>query len=782
MAPVAVSQGSKGIVAFGGQASSSSKHECLTTSKKTSLLNASMKSMGLAVMGSAAGIAGGYVLQLIGGGGSGFGGWNGGGPGGGGSGGSGDFWHGCLENFMAFASSDDPESNFDSHGLKVGSKTNISKLNPTKRYKISGVDLMDSRTEKLVGPDDPFHELITLKPGGIFTRAQFQTELENLSGCGMFESVYLDAIPHQDGTLRMQVSFAESEWQPSEGIRCVNVGLIPQTKPPDVDFTKMTDKEREAFIKSQEEEYKQRLRMTKPVILPRKVEKDISAWLRQERRVTARILQKIRDRVQKWYHENGFACAQVVNFGNLNTKEIVCEIVEGDITKLVVQYQDKLGLPCEGNTDMQIVERELPEQLQPGFIFNIEAGKSALRSVNSLGLFSNIEVNPRPDEENDGGIIVEIKLKELEQQTAEVSTEWSIAPGGSGWPTLASVQPGGSVNFEHRNIQGLNRSLFGSVTSNNLLNPQDDLGFKMEYVHPYLDGVSNPRNRILKASCFNSRKLSPVFTGGPGLEEVPTVWVDRAGVKANITENFTRQSKFTYGLVLEEVTTRDETSAICTNGGRALPSGALSMDGPPTTLSDTGIDRIGFFQANITRDSTSFINGTPVGARYIFQVDQGLGVGSKYPVFNRHQITATHFLQLKKVDEESKAPPAVLVLHGRYGGCVGDLAAYDAFTLGGPYSVRGYNMGELGACRNFLELATEIRVPILNTHTYGFLEYGTDLGSSKDVRGNPTEFFRRAGNGMSYGLGVKLGLVRAEYIQDCNTGSGALFVRFGERF
>lgn len=782
MAPLMAA--SQGIVALGGQASINSKHNSLAVSKKTSVLHAAMKSMGLVAVGSASGVAGGYALQSMGGGGSGFGGWNGGfgGSGGGGNGGSGDFWHGFAENFMAFASSDDPESNFDSHGMKVGSKANISKLNPTKRYKISGVDLMDSRTEKLVGPDDPFHELITLKPGGIFNRAQFQTELENLSGCGMFESVYLDAIPHQDGTLRMQVSFAESEWQPSEGIRCVNVGLIPQTKPPDVDFTKMTDKEREAFIKSQEEEYKQRLRMTKPVILPRKVEKDISAWLRQERRVTARILQKIRDRVQKWYHDNGFACAQVVNFGNLNTKEIVCEIVEGDITQLVVQYQDKMGLSCEGNTDMRIVERELPEQLQAGYIFNIEAGKAALRSVNSLGLFSNIEVNPRPDEENDGGIIVEIKLKELEQKTAEVSTEWSIAPGGSGWPTLASVQPGGSVNFEHRNLHGLNCSVFGSVTSNNLLNPQDDLGFKMEYVRPYLDGVSNPRNRVFKASCFNSRKLSPVFTGGPGLDEVPTVWVDRAGVKANITENFTRQSKFTYGLVLEEVTTRDETSAICTNGGRALPSGALSMDGPPTTLSDTGIDRIGFFQANITRDSTSFMNGTPVGARFIFQVDQGLGVGSKFPIFNRHQLTATSFFQLKKEEDKKNAPPPVLVLHGRYGGCVGDLAAYDAFTLGGPYSVRGYNMGELGACRNFLELATELRIPIFNTHTFAFLEYGTDLGSSKDVRGNPTEFFRRAGNGISYGLGVKLGLIRAEYTQDCNTGSGALFVRFGERF
>lgn len=37
-------------------------------------------------------------------------------------------------------------------------------------------------------------------------------------------------------------------------------------------------------------------------------------------------------------------------------------------------------------------------------------------------------------------------------------------------------------------------------------------------------------------SCFNSRKLSPVFTGGPGVDEVPPIWVDRAGVKANITE------------------------------------------------------------------------------------------------------------------------------------------------------------------------------------------------------------------------------------------------------
>ncbi len=67
---------------------------------------------------------------------------------------------------------------------------------------------------------------------------------------------------------------------------------------------------------------------------------------------------------------------------------------------------------------------------------------------------------------------------------------------------------------------------------------------------------------------------------------------------------------------------------------------------------------------------------------------------------------------------------------------------------------------------SILQLAAEIQVPIRKTHAYGFVEYGTDLGSSKDVQGDPTEFFQQAGHGASYGIGVKLGTVRAEYARD----------------
>ncbi|KAF7120436.1 hypothetical protein RHSIM_Rhsim13G0077600 [Rhododendron simsii] len=712
------------------------------------------------------------------------GGGGGGAGGGGGSGGGGNFWS-RLFSSPAIAKDDenDEESeDWDPHGLQANATIRLGKLDAFKRYRVSDLSFYDRSQRAVVGAEDSFFEMVSLRPGGVYTKSQLQKELEALSTCGMFEKVDLEAKTNPDGTIGITISFSESKWQSANSFKCINVGLMPQSKPIEMS-PNMTEREQMEYTRSLEREYNRRVDASRPCLLPRGVKEEVLRMLGEQNSVSARLLQRIRDHVQKWYHDQGYACAQVVNFGNLNTKEVVCEVVEGDITQMVIQFQDKLGNLVEGNTRLEVVERELPKQLQEGNVFNIEAGKQALRNINSLALFSNIEVNPRPDENNEGGIIVEIKLKELEQKSAEVSTEWSIVPGRGGRPTLASIQPGGTVSFEHRNLNGLNRSILGSVTTSNFLNPQDDLSFKLEYVHPYLDGVTDPRNRTFRTSCFNSRKLSPVFTGGPGVDEVPPIWVDRAGVKATITENFTRQSKFTYGLVMEEITTRDESSHIAPAGQRVLPSGGISADGPPTTLSGTGIDRMAFAQANITRDNTRFVNGAIIGERNVFQLDQGLGIGSKFPFFNRHQLTLTRFIPLKQVEEAAgKPPPPVLVLHGHYGGCVGDLPSYDAFTLGGPYSVRGYNMGEIGAARNILELAAELRIPVRNTHVYAFAEHGNDLGSSKDVKGNPTAVYRRMGHGSSYGAGVKLGLVRAEYAVDHNNGTGAIFFRFGERF
>jgi hypothetical protein len=59
-----------------------------------------------------------------------------------------------------------------------------------------------------------------------------------------------------------------------------------------------------------------------------------------------------------------------------------------------------------------------------------------------------------------------------------------------------------------------------SVTESIDVHWQDDLGFKLEYVRPYLWGDHDPKRTSLNVSAFNARKLSPVFTGGPFSDEV----------------------------------------------------------------------------------------------------------------------------------------------------------------------------------------------------------------------------------------------------------------------
>ena len=71
-------------------------------------------------------------------------------------------------------------------------------------------------------------------------------------------------------------------------------------------------------------------------------------------------------------------------------------------------------------------------------------------------------------------------------------------------------------------------------------------------------------------------------------------------------------------------------------------------------------------------------------------MEQGLGLGSGMPFFNRSTGSVTRFIKLRDVPEASRSPPLTLVLHARAGTALGDMASYDYFTLGGPFSVRSY--------------------------------------------------------------------------------------------
>ena len=78
------------------------------------------------------------------------------------------------------------------------------------------------------------------------------------------------------------------------------------------------------------------------------------------------------------------------------------------------------------------------------------------------------------------------------------------------------------------------------------------------------------------------------------------------------------------------------------------------------------------------------------------------------PFFNRCTGSATRFIKLRDVPETSRSPAPTLVLHAHAGHALGDMASYDYFTLGGPFSVR-YSTAFLHGALNLSPLLVELK-------------------------------------------------------------------------
>ncbi|XP_038988489.1 protein TOC75-3, chloroplastic-like [Phoenix dactylifera] len=201
---------------------------------------------------------------------SGGGGWGWGGFRGGDGGG---FWSQIFSPLTAITREEEPAAGggpeWDSHGLPANIVVQLSKLSGFKRYKISEILFFDRRRATTVaGTEDSFFEMVSLRPGGVYTKAQLQKELETLASCGMFEKVDLESKTKPDGTLALTVSFIESTWQSADAFRCINVGLMPQTKKMEMD-PDMTDREKLEYFQSQERDYRRsRTVQAVPAALP----------------------------------------------------------------------------------------------------------------------------------------------------------------------------------------------------------------------------------------------------------------------------------------------------------------------------------------------------------------------------------------------------------------------------------------------------------------------------------------------------------------------------------
>ncbi|MBC7823516.1 MAG: BamA/TamA family outer membrane protein, partial [Candidatus Parcubacteria bacterium] len=220
----------------------------------------------------------------------------------------------------------------------------------------------------------------------------------------------------------------------------------------------------------------------------------------------------------------------------------------------------------------------------------------------------------------------------------------------------------------------------------------------------------------------------------------------------------------------------------------------LSFD--PSGKDDLITARLGF-----VRDRRNNFLTPTSGSVLSFSTEQSVPLGSGSILFNRLRANYSFYIPVRltrltpgcrnrplKIGEKPPTGgcPQALAFNLQGGTVLGDLPPYEAFPLGGTNSVRGYDEGYVVSGRSYLQATAEYRFPVFSVISGAlFIDGATDLGTGKNVPGNPAGVRGKPGSGFGYGIGVRvqspLGPIRIDFGINDQGGNNIRF-GFGERF
>ncbi|MGK7888305.1 MAG: BamA/TamA family outer membrane protein, partial [Leptolyngbyaceae cyanobacterium] len=206
--------------------------------------------------------------------------------------------------------------------------------------------------------------------------------------------------------------------------------------------------------------------------------------------------------------------------------------------------------------------------------------------------------------------------------------------------------------------------------------------------------------------------------------------------------------------------------------------------GNQLSFTDDGKDDLYLFQLAAVRDRRNNPLQPTGGSLLRFGTEQSVPLGSGSILLNRLRASYSRYFPVDLTSFDDGAE--TLAFNLQAGTVLGDLPPYEAFSLGGTDSVRGYDAGELGSGRSFLQATAEYRFPVFSIVGGAlFVDFGTDLGTAAEVPGAPADVRDKPGTGFGYGLGVRvqspLGQIRVDYGLN-DDGDGRIHFGIGERF
>ncbi|MBF2001743.1 MAG: BamA/TamA family outer membrane protein [Synechococcales cyanobacterium M58_A2018_015] len=585
---------------------------------------------------------------------------------------------------------------------------------------------------------DEVYRVIRTRPGRTTTRSQLQEDINAIFGTGFFSNV--QAIP-EDTPLGVRVTFAV---QPNPVLQSVRLeGSVLETIQVDGEEVPLQDAVDQIFAP----QYGQVANL--------------------------RGLQAGIEQLNQLYRDNGYVLAQVIGAPEISPDGVATlEVAEGVIEDIQIRFLnqdgeavDEEGNPIRGRTRPFIITREF--ESQPGDVFNQNQIRADLQRAFGLGIFEdlNISLDPGQDPRQ-----VDVIVNVTERRTGSLAASVGVSSASGLF---------GAVSLQEQNLGGNNQRLNAEVQVG-----QRDVLFDISFTDPWI--ATDPNRTSYTVNAFGRQSIPLVFDGGEREVELPNGQrprVRRFGGGVSFSRPLGNNWRASLGAQYQNVTVVDA-------DGDISPRDEF---GNLLSFNESGTDNIATLQFSASQDLRNDPVQATSGSVLRLSTEQSLGLDSIF--YNRLRASYSYFIPVRLTaftegcrleDPTPSDCPQALAFNVQGGTILGDFPPYEAFSLGGTDSVRGYDAGELGSGASYLQATIEYRFPIINIVSGAlFVDAGTDLGTADDVQGNPAGIREKPGSGFGYGIGLRvqspLGQIRVDYAIN-DDGESRFHFGIGERF
>jgi outer membrane protein insertion porin family len=587
------------------------------------------------------------------------------------------------------------------------------------------------------------YRVIRTQAGRTTTRSQLQEDINAIFATGFFSNV--QASP-EDTPLGVRVSFIV---QPNPVLTKVQIEANPGANVPSVLPGNGVD---EIF----KEQYGRILNL--------------------------RELQENIKKLTKTYQDKGFVLANIIGAPKVSENGVVTlQVAEGVVENVRVRFRskegqdtDEKGQPIRGRTQKYIVTREL--ELKPGGVFNRNTVQKDLQRVAGLGLFEDVNVSLDPGTDPSK---VDVVVNVVERNSGSIAA-------GAGISSSSGLF--GTISYQQQNLGGRNQKLGSELQVG-----QRELLFDLRFTDPWIAG--DPYRTSYTVNAFRRQSISLIFDGkNENIETFNPSKPNEDGDRPRVTRTgggvtFTRPlSKNPFkasewiasaGLQYQRVSTLDADRNV-------RKVGRVNKDDPNTEVelsqSGEGRDDLLFLQLGASRDRRNNPLQPTSGSLLRFGVDQSVPVGLGSILLTRLRASYSYYIPVKFTNFTKGKGAQTLAFNVQAGSILGDLPPYEAFSLGGSNSVRGYEEGALSSGRSYVQATVEYRFPVFSVVSGAlFFDFGSDFGTTTKA----AEVLNKNGTGYGYGLGVRiqspLGPIRIDYgVSD--QGDSRINFGIGERF